>query len=70
MAPTPQAPAAEPAGSDLPDPAAMDQAIAAFQAANAHIRDGCTTCSPAARLPDMCVEGQTLALAAVATLAH
>ncbi|MEU0275952.1 hypothetical protein [Streptomyces sp. NPDC006307] len=50
-------------------PSLLEAAIGAFQTANDHIRDGCTTCAPASRLPDMCPEGQRLALAAVHALA-
>ncbi|MFE4329686.1 hypothetical protein ACFRQM_09540 [Streptomyces sp. NPDC056831] len=47
----------------------LGASIAAFQAANQHIRDGCTTCTPAARLPEMCPDGQRLTLTAVNSLA-
>ncbi|MFH8577187.1 hypothetical protein [Streptomyces zaomyceticus] len=51
-------------------PVALDDVIAAFQAANEHVGGGCVECWPATRLPDMCHEGRALALAAVGSLAH
>lgn len=62
-----------PPSHDLPSPTApvaLDDAIAAFQAANDHVRAGCATCSPAVRLSDLCHKGRALALAAVNTLTH
>lgn len=58
-------------GLPVPSPTApvsLDNAIAGFRAANEHVRSGCTSCTPAVRLPDMCEEGRALALAAVHTL--
>ncbi|MCY0957674.1 hypothetical protein [Streptomyces sp. H27-H5] len=49
----------------VPAPAALDAALTALRAANAHISTGCSRCTPAAQVPDMCPEGQSLALAAV-----
>ncbi|MFC9341425.1 hypothetical protein ACFT0G_25350 [Streptomyces sp. NPDC057020] len=51
-------------------PVALDDVIAAFQAANAHVSGGCVECGPAMRLPELCQEGRVLALAAVGSLAH
>lgn len=45
-------------------PADLSRAKSAFHLANQHIRGGCDHCRPSMRLPEMCPEGQRLALAA------
>lgn len=48
----------------IPTQETLDQAAAAFRAADEHLASRCGLCHPKARLPEMCPDGQRLTLAA------